>query len=122
MCAMRCCVARAALGAQDRLGTAGQALFGYRPADYGAWRRSKDVASAVVLYDVGSLDLVRRYSSVDVDADGRLVSFVEKPAEPSSTLVATAAYLYHREHLPLIRRYVDERNPPHQPGPLDAWP
>jgi glucose-1-phosphate thymidylyltransferase len=49
------------------------------------------------------------------------VGFEEKPSEPASTLVATATYLYHREHLPLIERYLTEGNPPDQPGRLVAW-
>ena len=35
--------------------------------------------------------------------------------------MATAAYLYHREHVPLVARYLDEGNPPDQPGRLVAW-
>ena len=38
-----------------------------------------------------------------------------------STLAATAAYLYHRAHVPLVRRYLAEGNPPDQPGRLIAW-
>ena len=105
----------------DLLVVAGDNLFDYSVSRYVNWWRGKGEASAVVLYDVGDLELVRKYSSVDVDADERLTGFVEKPEHPTSTLVATAAYLYHRNHVPLIRRYLAEGNPPDQPGRLVAW-
>jgi glucose-1-phosphate thymidylyltransferase len=105
----------------DLLVVAGDNLFDYSVADYVRWWHGKGQASAVVLYDVGDLELVKKYSSVDVDDDERLTGFVEKPESPTSTLVATAAYLYHREHVPLIREYLDGGNPPDQPGRLVAW-
>ena len=114
-------VEQARLTGEDLLVIAGDNLFDYSLSDYVAWWRGKGAASAVVLYDVGSLELAKKYSSVGVDDDGRLVSLVEKPESPSSTLVATASYLYHREHVPLLRRYLDEGNPPDQPGRFVAW-
>jgi glucose-1-phosphate thymidylyltransferase len=114
-------VDKAQLGGDDLLVVAGDNLFDYSLADYVHWWQGKGEASAVVLHDVGSLELVRKYSSVEAATDGRLVSFVEKPEHPTSTLVATAAYLYHREHVALVRRYLDEGNAPDQPGLLVAW-
>jgi glucose-1-phosphate thymidylyltransferase len=105
----------------DLLVVAGDNLFDYGVAGYVRWWQGKGEASAVVLYDVGDLELVKKYSSVDVDADERLTGFVEKPESPTSTLVATAAYLYHRKHVPLIRQYLADGNPPDQPGRLVAW-
>jgi glucose-1-phosphate thymidylyltransferase len=105
----------------DLLVIAGDNLFDYSLADYVQWWRGKGVASAVALYDVGSLELVQRYSNVDLDADGRLVAFTEKPENPTSTLVATAAYMYHRQHVPLLRTYLDDDNPRDQPGRFIAW-
>jgi glucose-1-phosphate thymidylyltransferase len=46
---------------------------------------------------------------------------VEKPPDPASNLAATACYLYHREHLPLIATYLAEGNSPDQPGRLVEW-
>ena len=67
------------------------------------------------------LRLASRYGIVDVAGDDRIVGFVEKPAEPASTLAATATYLYHREHVSLVRRYLDEGNAPDQSGSFVAW-
>ena len=114
-------VDRADLDDDDLLVIAGDNLFDYSLGDYVQWWETKGKASAVVLYDVGDLELVKQYSNVEVDDGDRLVSFVEKPEQPASTLVATASYLYHRAHVPLIRRYLEEGNPPDHPGRLVAW-
>ena len=105
----------------DLLVIAGDNLFDFQLGDLVAFWRTKGVASAVAVRDVGSLDLARQYGTVDLDADDRIRSFVEKPPEPTTTLAATATYLYHREHVPLIRTYVETEANADQPGRLVAW-
>jgi len=105
----------------DLLVVAGDNLFDFSLGDFAEFTAGKGVASAVAVYDCGDLELATQYGVVDVDGDDRVLDFQEKPAEPRSTLVATAAYLYHREHLPFVSRYLGEGNPPDQPGRLVAW-
>jgi glucose-1-phosphate thymidylyltransferase len=105
----------------DLLVIAGDNLFDFRLSDLVAFWQTKGVASAVAVRDVGSLELARRYGIVDLDPDGRIRSFVEKPIDPPSTLAATATYLYHREHVGLIRTYVESEANADQPGRLVAW-
>jgi len=105
----------------DLLVIAGDNLFDYALADYiGFWSEKHD-ASAVAVYDVGDRELAKQYGIVDVDAEDRIVGFVEKPAEPPSTLSATATYLYARRHAALVGSYLDEGNPPDQPGHYIGW-
>ena len=104
----------------DLLVIAGDNLFDYALSGFVAFWREKG-GSALAVHDVGDLALVRRYGVVDVDADDRIVSFVEKPEHPPSTLAATATYLYTREHAALVPRYLAEGNPPDQPGNYVAW-
>src|SRR4029079_15548391 len=89
--------------------------------DFADFWRSKETASALAVYDCHDLELATHYGVVDVGEDDRVVGFEEKPSEPRTTLVATAAYIYHREHVPLVERYLAEGNPSDQPGPLIAW-
>jgi glucose-1-phosphate thymidylyltransferase len=105
----------------DLLVIAGDNLFEFSLADYVGWWRSKGVASAVAVRDVGTRELASLYGVVDLAADERVVGFVEKPADPPSTLAATAAYIFHRAHLPLVSRYLGEGNPTDQPGRFVGW-
>jgi glucose-1-phosphate thymidylyltransferase len=105
----------------DLLVIAGDNLFDYSLAEYLSWWRSKGVASAVALYEPGDRELLKQYAVVEIDEDERIVSFVEKPEEPQGTLAATATYLFHREHVKLVRTYLDEGNVPDQPGRFVEW-
>ena len=104
----------------DALVVAGDNLFEYSLADYEAYWRAKD-GSCVAVLDVGDPELAKKYGIVDVDADDRIVSFVEKPENPPTTLCATATYLYNREHVRQVPTYLAEGNPPDQPGNYVAW-
>ena len=105
----------------DTLVIAGDNLFDFSLADYVDFWRSHDDSSALAVYDVGDRELAKKYGVVDVDADDRIVGFLEKPDDPPTTLCATAAYLYAREHAALVATYLEEGNPPDQPGYLIAW-
>src|SRR6266516_1408284 len=73
---------------------AGDNLFDFSLPGFVEWWRSKrQPASAVPLHDVGDLELAKQYGIADTAADDRIVRFVEKPSEPSSTLASTLIYL-----------------------------
>ena len=105
----------------DLLVLAGDNLFDLDLAELVAFWRGKGDASVVALYDCGDLRLAGQYGVVELGGDDRVLGLEEKPAAPRTTLVATACYLYHRAHLPLVRRYLAEGNLPDQPGLLVAW-
>ena len=105
----------------DLLAIAGDNLFDYSLRAYVEFWRSKGDASCVAVHDVGDRELAKQYGIVDVDRDGRITSFVEKPENPPTTLCATATYLYRREDAALIGTYLAEGNPPDQPGHYVGW-
>jgi glucose-1-phosphate thymidylyltransferase len=114
-------VERAGLDASDLLVVAGDNLFSFGLGEMvEVWRESGE-ASVVALRDVGDRELARRYGVVELDANDRVVGFLEKPDDPPSTLAATATYLFGRGHVALVRTYLDEGNPPDPSGPFVAW-
>ena len=78
-------------------------------------------APVLAVRDVGDLERIREYNAIEIDEDGRITFFEEKPAEPRSTLTGIALYFYPEETLPYIRRYISEGNNPDQPGRLVQW-
>jgi glucose-1-phosphate thymidylyltransferase len=114
-------VAKAKLGGEDLLVTAGDNLFDYSLARYVDYWRSKGEASALAIYDCPDRELVKQYSIVEIDASERITSFIEKPKNPTTSLVGTATYIYHRQHVPLLETYLAEGNSPDQPGNFIAW-
>lgn len=114
-------VERAGLAGEDLLVVAGDNLFEFSLVGYVGWWRDKGEGSAVALHDVGDVALARRYGVVALGAGERIESFEEKPAEPRSTLAATATYLFAEAHVGLVSRYLAEGNSPDQPGRFVAW-
>jgi glucose-1-phosphate thymidylyltransferase len=96
---------------------AGDNLFGERLMGFPPRRD----APVLAVYDVGDLEAIKQYNAIEIDGDGRITFFEEKPAEPRSTLTGIALYFYPRDALPMIRRYVEEGLNPDQPGRLVQW-
>ncbi len=68
-----------------------------------------------------SLELATNYGIADTDADDRIVRFVEKPSDPSSTLASTLIYLLPPEHVRLVATYLDEGLSPDNAGSFLGW-
>lgn len=58
---------------------------------------------------------------VELDGDGKVISFEEKPQEPKSDLGVPPFYLYKRDTVKLIDKYLDEGNNPDAPGHFVPW-
>jgi glucose-1-phosphate thymidylyltransferase len=104
----------------DVIVVAGDNLFSEDLGDFARYAEERQ-APVLAVYDVGSLEAIRSYNAIDVDDDGRITFFEEKPANPRSTLTGIALYYYPRDVLPLVHGYVEEGNNPDQPGRLVEW-
>ena len=104
----------------DIIVVAGDNLFSETLEGFGSFCREKKTP-VLAVYDVGSLDEVKKYNAITTDADGKITFFEEKPAQPTSTVTGIALYYYPKEALPLIKQYVAEGNNPDQPGRLIQW-
>lgn len=58
---------------------------------------------------------------VELGADGKVLSFEEKPENPKSDLGVPPFYLYKKDTLPLIDKYLAEGNNPDAPGHFIPW-
>jgi len=112
---------QAGLAGEDILVVAGDNVFDFSLSDYVDFWKGKGDGSCIAVYECPDPALVPQYSVVEVDANDRVRSFVEKPAEPKSNLVGIATYIYRAEHAALIPTYLAEGNSPDAPGNLVAW-
>jgi glucose-1-phosphate thymidylyltransferase len=104
----------------DIIVVAGDNLFSESLAGFGAFCREKQ-EPVLAVYDVGSLEDIKKYNAITFDASDRITFFEEKPKQPSSTVTGIALYYYPEKTLPLIRQYIAEGNNPDQPGRLVQW-
>jgi glucose-1-phosphate thymidylyltransferase len=105
---------------EDVIVVGGDNLFSDDLFEFGEFCREKN-APVLAVYDVGNLEEIKKYNSIEIDDESRITFFEEKPALPKSTLTGIALYYYPKSALPLIRQYISEGNNPDQPGRLVQW-
>jgi glucose-1-phosphate thymidylyltransferase len=104
----------------DLLVVAGDNLFNESLGAFGTFCNQKK-QPVLGVYDVGSLNEAKKYGVVAVGADGTITQFVEKPADPPSTLIGIALYFYPAATVKMIAQYLAEGNNPDQPGRFVQW-
>ncbi|MCK4785322.1 MAG: nucleotidyltransferase family protein [Desulfobacteraceae bacterium] len=90
---------------EDLLVIAGDNYFEFNLADFIHACNGKNVLIAV--YDIGDRNKASHFGVVSVNRN-RIVEFVEKPAAPKSSLIATAIYLFPYRIFPIITQYCSE--------------
>jgi glucose-1-phosphate thymidylyltransferase len=112
----------AGLDGDELVVLAGDNLFDFSlPRFVDWWRAKPQPASAVPLHNVGDLELATQYGIAETDGDDRIVSFVEKPSDPRSTLASTLVYLLPPEHVRLVATYLEQGLSPDNAGSFLGW-
>ena len=75
--------------------------------------------TTLAAYDVGSLEKAKSYGLVTLDGD-EVVDFQEKPADPASTLVSIACYVFPADQV-RFEEYLEDGNNPDEPGWFIQW-
>jgi len=110
---------RERLSGSGLLIVAGDNLFSDSLADFVA--QARKTQATVAVYDVGDREAIKRYGNIDIDAQGTIAHFEEKPEKPRSTLAAIALYYYSPKVLELVPTYLAAGNNPDQPGRFVQW-
>lgn len=80
-----------------------------------------DKPATIATCDLGSREEVKRFAAVSTAANGRVISFEEKPANPPSTLAGTMLYHLAATTVPLARKYLDSGGNADNAGYFFAW-
>jgi len=78
-------------------------------------------AFMVAAYNIGDITKARHYGVLKVDNEGRVISFVEKPSKPESSLVATAYYAIPGEVAEKYHEYISLGLNADAPGRFIEW-
>ena len=99
---------------------AGDNLFNFSllPA-YELLRKTGNVVNPV--WESKSYEDARESGSVVLGADGSFSEFMEKSPSPKSTLLSLGIYFFPAQKVPLIKRYIKERNNPDKMGYFMTW-
>ncbi len=78
-------------------------------------------AAVIALKDMAGSPLISQYSVVELDEDGKIMRFEEKPANPKTSLVSICCYIFPADNRSLIDKYLVEGNNPDAPGYYLQW-
>jgi glucose-1-phosphate thymidylyltransferase len=112
-------VGKEKLAGSDLIVVAGDNLFSESLEGFAAAAQGHPATLAT--YDVGDLEVIKKYSSIAVDDTGRLTLFEEKSPNPVSTVTGIALYYYSAEAVALFPEYIAAGNNPDQPGRFIQW-
>ena len=99
----------------DTIIIAGDNLFDYKLNDVINFynKHKKPVAVTKVIDDI---NLLKRFAVATLDESDRIIELVEKPEEPKSNVGVYATYIYPRDVMKDINKYLSEGNNPDAPG------
>jgi glucose-1-phosphate thymidylyltransferase len=76
--------------------------------------------TTIALHDIKSLEEAKRFGVATVEGD-RVTGFEEKPKEPKSTLISTGIYIFPKEALAGLDKYIAENANRDDLGRFLAW-
>ncbi len=104
----------------DLLVMASDNIFTFRLKEF--YDKYKELDKDIILIkEIESESDLKRMANVVTDENGKVIKMVEKPPIPISKTAAYASYIYKKETLPLIDRYLAEGNNPDAPGFFPSW-
>lgn len=106
--------------ADDLMILAGDNLFDFELTDYVAYFNEVGT-DCITAYQEENMDQLKRAGVVELDENGKVLSFEEKPQAPKSNYAVPAFYIYKKETLPLFAQYLAEGNNPDAPGHFVPW-
>lgn len=104
----------------DLLVMAGDNLLSFSLKGYLEYFKDKGTTCVMRYYEPDPAKLSRS-GVAKVDADGRILSMVEKPANPESNWCCPPFYIYRKEDLDLIGKGIVEGCGTDAPGSFIAW-
>ena len=104
----------------DLLIIAGDNLFNFslQPC-YDFFREKRKIVNG--LWDCRSKEEATHMGIVAVNSERKIISFVEKPKDPPSTLASIGLYFIPMENVALFREYIDEGNDADKMGYFMEW-
>lgn len=105
---------------EDLLVIAGDNLLNFSLVDYIAYQKKKN-ATCIMRYYEPDLAKLRKAGVAEVDEDDRIISMVEKPAEPKSHWCTPPFYVYKASDVPLVKKGIESGCGVDAPGSFIAW-
>lgn len=107
---------------EDLLVIGGDNLFDGELKNFVSFARNNDGNPVIGVFDIKSKTKAKKYGVVRLNSQNKVVDFQEKPAHPSSTLVAMCLYYFPKDKVNLIKEYTrDKKNKKDAAGFYIDW-
>jgi glucose-1-phosphate thymidylyltransferase len=103
----------------DLLIVGGDNLFRFDLGDFADFARRR--GTSVAVYTLPQPERASLYGNVELDPEGRICWFEEKPAQPRTALIATCVYVIRRSDLSWLSRYRATGASMDAPGHFMRW-
>ncbi len=104
----------------DILVMAGDNIFTFKLKDFYDEYVKKNT-DMILVKEINEIEELRRMANVMTDDAGNVLDMEEKPQNPKSNIAAFASYIYKKDTVKLIKKYLDEGNNPDAPGFFPSW-
>lgn len=74
--------------------------------------------NVIGLYDIKEISSAKNFGVLKMGSSGKIISFLEKPQNPESTLISTGIYVYSKDEIEKIYDYMKTNKPKEGPGYL----
>ncbi|HPN66958.1 MAG TPA: nucleotidyltransferase family protein [Candidatus Omnitrophota bacterium] len=106
----------------DMIVLAGDNMFDWSLKEFADFAKQKPEAFALGTYDLNDkAKAANTYGVVEVDANGDMVNFLEKPNDPPTSIIATGIYYFPQDKLSMIAQFLKVGNEKDAPGHLIQW-
>ena len=104
----------------DVLVLAGDNLFDFSLKNFLKFFHSNN-ADCITAYHEESLEALKKTGVAEVDAEGRVIFFEEKPLKPRSNTAVPPFYIYNKATIKLIQQFLSTGQNADAPGQFIAW-
>ncbi|MCL1996020.1 MAG: nucleotidyltransferase family protein [Defluviitaleaceae bacterium] len=105
--------------AEDTLVIAGDTFFSFKLKDfYDFYNNNKK--DCVCVEEINDTQKLKNFAVAMLDGN-KIVNLVEKPQLPKSNVAVFAIYIYKKETMALVEKYLQEGNKPDAPGHFVEW-
>lgn len=95
-------------------------IFDFSLVDYVKMYREKN-SDMICANKADDKEDLHAMGVAEIDDDGKVLSFEEKPENPKSDWGVSPFYLYKKQTAKLIKQYLDDGNNPDAPGNFIPW-
>ena len=99
---------------------AGDNLFTYALKEYYDFYKKKN-ADCVCVKQFDDMEMIKQLGVDLLDENNKVIDLEEKPQNPKSNKAAFATYMYTKETVPMIKKYLESGNMPDAPGYFLQW-